>query len=153
MEKTLACPYFMPVAKLENGNWPHPGRLPLGCGWTGHCTAPGHERTVPSQDILESFCNLGYGGSCGWAPSERSCDAVRFSITAPEKRSVESKYSGTSAARSLRIAYVYERDHRPAGHGELEFDLAESAWVHPHQDLRMQRMAECFLEAYLKKKS
>src|SRR3954465_3694980 len=55
----LACPFFMPVAKLENGSWPHPARLPLGCGWTGHCTAPGHEQAVPSQDVVESFCNLG----------------------------------------------------------------------------------------------
>src|SRR4029077_1726709 len=62
-ESELACPYFMPVAKLENGNWPHPTRLPLGCGWSGHCTAPGHEDAIPSQDVMQTFCNLGYAGS------------------------------------------------------------------------------------------
>ena len=31
----MACPYFMPVEKLENGTWPHPSRLPLGSGWRG----------------------------------------------------------------------------------------------------------------------
>ena len=149
----MACPYFMPVARLESGNWPHPGRLPLGCGWNGHCTAPGHEEAVPSQDILESCCNLGYATSCGRAPAERTCDAVRFAIAAPEKPQAHSKDSALSGARFLRITYVYERDHRPAGQGELEFDLAESAWIRPHEDVRMQRMAECFLESYLKKKN
>jgi hypothetical protein len=149
----VACPYFMPVARLENGNWPHPGRLPLGCGWAGHCTAPGHEQAVPSQYVLESFCNLGYARSCGWAPAEGTCDAVRFAVAAPEKPRSESREVGQSGARFLRITYVFERDHQPAGQGELEFDLAESAWIRPHQDLRMQRMAECFLESYLKKKN
>src|SRR6266516_2526892 len=39
-ETELACPYFMPVAKLENGTWPHPSRLPLGCGCTGPNSSP-----------------------------------------------------------------------------------------------------------------
>ena len=101
----MACPYFMPVARLENGNWPHPGRLPLGCGWAGHCTAPGHEQAVPSQDVLESFCNLGYARSCGWAPAEGTGDAVRFAVAAPEKPRSESREVGQSGARFLRITY------------------------------------------------
>lgn len=149
----MACPYFMPVARLENGAWPHPARLPLGGGWSGHCTAPGHEDAAPSQDILESFCNLGYASGCGWAPAKRACDAVRFAVAAPETPPADSGDTGQGGARFLRITYVYERDHLPAGQGELEFDLAGSKWIRPHQDLRMQRMAECFLESYLKKKS
>ena len=150
----MACPYFMPIEKLENGSWPHPGRLPLGCGWSGHCTAPGHEQSVPSQNVLESCCNLGYASNCGWAPADRAWDAVRFAITAPEKNAgAEQKSRPAEVTRILRITYVYERDHRPAGQGDLEFDLAESTWIRSHQELRIQKMAECFLESYLKKRN
>jgi hypothetical protein len=58
-----------------------------------------------------------------------------------------------SAARILRLVYVCERDHRPAAHGELTFDLAIAAWTQPHEDPRIQKMAECFLDSYLEKKS
>ncbi len=150
----MACPYFMPIEQLENGSWPHPGRLPLGCGWSGHCTAPGHEKSVPSQHVLETSCNLGYASACDWAPADRPWDAVRFAIVAPGKAAPSVGNSGpTQPARILRIRYVCERDHRPAGQGELEFDLADCSWIRPHQDARIHKMAECFLQSYLKKKS
>ena len=150
----MACPYFMPIAKLENGSWPHPGRLPLGCGWSGHCTAPGHEQSVPSPEVLESSCNLGYASNCSWAPADRNWDAVRFALAAAEKiPTSEQNTSPKEPARILHVTYVYERDHAPAGKGELEFDLADSTWIRPHQDPRINKMAECFLESYLKKKN
>lgn len=147
----MACPFFMPLTKLENGTWPHPARLPLGCGWSGHCTAPGHEGKSPSQDILESFCNLGYASSCSWAPPERAWDAVRFAISAPLSGGA-SPQNG-EAAHELALVYVCERDHRPVEQGQLRFDLANTAWLVRHDDVRIQRMAECFLESYFKKKS
>ncbi len=145
----------MPVERLENGNWPHPARLPLGCGWSGHCTAPGHEGHVPSQDVLEAFCNLGYASSCQWAPRERVWDAVRFAVVAP---TLPDKRRGRPGdldpnANTIRISYSCERDNRPVQHGDLEFDLKESVWLRRHDDSRIQQMAECFLDAYLKKKS
>jgi hypothetical protein len=143
----LACPYFMPVARLENGSWPHPARLPLGCGWSGHCTAPGHEGEIPRQNVLEAFCNLGYASSCGWAPAERVWDAVRFAVIAPDAG------RGDGAEHALRLRYVCERDHRPREHGELRFDLRGSTWVQGHEDARVQKMAECFVEAYLKRRA
>ena len=151
----MACPYFMPVAKLENGNWPHPARLPLGCGWSGHCTAPGHEEAVPSQVVLQSFCNLGYASSCGWAPAERRCDAVRFAVAAPatSSRALNPVPAENAPARILRLTYVYEQGNLPAGQGELEFDLATTSWLRRHEDARIQKMAECFLETYLSKRS
>lgn len=151
----MACPFFMPVARLENGNWPHPARLPLGCGWTGHCTAPGHEEAVPSQDVLQAFCNLGYASSCGWAPAERRWDAVRFAVVSPAKvsREFDPIPAGSGPARILRLTFVYEQNNRPAGRGELEFDLSTTTWLHRHEDARIQKMAECFLEAYLSRKS
>ena len=149
----MTCPYFMPVEKIENGNWPHPARLPLGCGWSGHCTAPGHELKVPSQDILEAFCNLGYASSCTWAPPQRAWDAVRFAVNAPLGSRDKSLRSSDASPRVLRLTYVCERGHRPVEHGELEFDIAQATWFKRHSDPRIQKMAECFLESYLKKKS
>jgi hypothetical protein len=145
----------MPVAKLENGSWPHPARLPLGGGWSGHCTAPGHEDAVPSQDVLQTFCNLGYASSCGWAPAERRWDAVRFAVASPARNSRE--FDPISAerapARILRLTFVYEQNNRPVGRGELEFDLSTMTWPRLHEDARIQKMAECFLEAYLSRRS
>lgn len=149
----MACPYFMPVVKLENGAWPHPARLPLGCGWNGHCTAPGHEGETPAQDVLEAFCNLGYASSCAWAPPERAWDAVRFAVSAPAGPRGKDNEKRSADARVLCLVYVCERDHRPAAHGELTFDLSIAAWTRPHEDPRIQKMAECFLDSYLKKKS
>jgi len=53
----------------------------------------------------------------------------------------------------LRLTYVYEQGNRPAGQGELEFDLATTFWLRRHEDARIQKMAECFLEVYLSKRS
>lgn len=146
----------MPVVKLENGSWPHPSRLPLGCGWHGHCTAPGHEGEIPAQDILEAFCNLGYASSCTWAPTQSTWDAVRFAVSAPADSRSRDKRSPVAVdvpARVLRLIYVCERDHRPVTQGELEFDLSRATWLQQHEDLRVQKMAECFLDSYLKKKA
>lgn len=143
----MACPYFMPTARLENGTWPHPARLPLGAGWAGHCAAPGHEGEMPTQDVLEAFCNLGYASGCAWAPKDRSCDAVRFAVLAPGRTAKERD------ARScvVRLRYVCERNHRPVSDGELEFDRARACWIKPHDNPGVQKMAECFLESYLRR--
>ena len=151
----MACPYFMPVSKLENGNWLHPARLPLGGGWTGHCTAPGHEQAVPAQDVLEACCNLGYAASCSWAPAERPSDAVRFAVSSPARNGRQSSMSSSEneSAQLVHLTYVYEQANRPAGHGELEFDLSRASWLRRHEDARIQKMAECFLESYLRKRT
>ena len=152
----MACPYFMPVAKLENGNWLHPSRLPLGCGWSGRCTAPGHENEAPSQDVLETFCNLGYASGCAWRPMQRNWDAVRFAVSAPIERSIGASaqaLNGEAQARILRLIYVCEHEHHPIASGELAFDLSQASWLRSHDDARIQKMAECFLDSYLKKRS
>ena len=151
----MACPYFMPVSKLENGNWLHPARLPLGGGWNGHCTAPGHEQAVPSQDVQEACCNLGYAGNCSWAPVERRSAAVRFAVSSPIRNGRKSSVgsSDNEPARLIHLTYVYEQANRPAGHGELQFDPTTGTWPRRHEDARIQKMAECFLESYLRKRS
>jgi hypothetical protein len=134
----------MPTDKLENGAWLHAERLPLGCGWTGHCTAPGHESTVPSEEELRDFCNLGYATACVRLPQQRSWDSVRFSA-----KTVAEKNTGPIF---IQIQYSCERDHRPVEHGSLEFHSAQSRWKQMHHDTRVQRMAECFLQSYVEKR-
>lgn len=133
----------MPVKKLENGEWLHASRLPLGCGWSGHCTAPGHEGEEPSQAELRDFCNLGYAEGCGRLPQERAWDTVRFSA-----RRMSSEGTNDSARR-IQVRYICERGHRPAEHGFLEFVATEARWAKRHPDDRVQRMAECYLASYV----
>ncbi len=133
---SMACPYFMPTAKFEAIAWPHRARLPLGDGWLGRCTAPGHEEFIPSPEELANFCNLGYARACPHLPRERAWDAIRFSI-ARDKDGLVS------------ILYVCERDYRPAAHGTLDYDCALASWRTSHLDVRLQAMAQCYLECYL----
>lgn len=132
----MACPFFMPTRKLEGGAWLHPSRLPLGGGWSGTCSAPGHEGAEPSGEELRELCNLGYAANCTRLPSDRTWDAVRFSLA-------------SDRGAQLFLWFVCETDHRPAGHGTLEFDVSLGQWVSTHPDPRIQKMAECYLESYL----
>ena len=130
----------MPVEPFAGGAWMHPCRLPLGGGWRGHCTAPGHEGEVPSDLELHQSCNLGYASACPRCPLERARDALRFGVTG-------------ETTRRVLVSYVCEREHRPAQHGCLEFDLALGDWIAPHRDPRIQKMAACYLQSYLQRKS
>jgi hypothetical protein len=141
----MACPFFLPIEKLENGAWLHPHRLPLGCGWSGHCGAPGHEGESPSQEDLQDFCNLGYAEACARLPQERPWDSVRFTA-----RSVFN-HAENGRGQRIQLRYVCERGHRPAEHGFLEFDIAQDQWVKYHGNASVQKMAECFLAAYFDK--
>jgi hypothetical protein len=144
-DSNVACPFFMPVEKLENGEWLHAHRLPLGCGWTGLCTAPGHENTVPSPEQLRDFCNLGYAANCGRLPRERLWDSVRFGA-----RTIPNNENNSDA--HIHIRYVCERNHLPVEHGILKFAAATSFCEQKHSDGRVQRMAECFLASYVEKR-
>src|ERR1700730_1356710 len=157
----MACPFFMPVEKLENGAWPHPARLPLGGGWGGCCTAPGHEGEIPAQRALEEFCNLGYAARCGSLPADRAWDAVRFAVTGgaqtksgQERPGNDGKGNDPDGTRGLpnrivHLRYVCERDHKPVEDGKLEFDAGVARCVQRHADERVQKMAECFMESHM----
>jgi hypothetical protein len=132
----VVCPFFMPASKLEDGGWLHSSRLPLGAGWNGHCFSPGHEGVAPTDQQLHEFCNLGYATSCPRLPKERAYDAVRFSVA-------------SDRGAQLLLWFVCESGHRPASHGTLQYDLARGQWMSSHDDLRIQKMAECYLESYL----
>jgi len=135
----LACPYFSPTQLSNEGAWIHPSRLPLGAGWEGCCTAPGHEGEVPEAQRLQQDCSLGYAFGCPHLPSDRAWDAVRFCVSA-------------ESASSINVAYVCERNHLPVEHGKLEYQVRNGIWSAGHVDLRIQKMAEAFLHAWLQRK-
>ena len=116
-------------------DWPFPQRLPLGAGWAGTCTSPGHEGVRPSEDELKAGCNLGYARTCSRLPADRHADAVRFAL-------------GEERDGILRVLFTCEREYLPAGYGELQYDAA-SGIVGPSRidDPRVQRMAECYVQA------
>ena len=132
----MACPFFMPTSKLDDGGWLHPSRLPLGGGWIGQCSAPGHEGAEPTNQEVRELCNLGYAAGCARLPEERPYDAVRFSIA-------------HDRGAQLGLWFVCESRHRPAGHGILEYDVSLGQWTSSHPDVRIQTMAECYLQSYL----
>lgn len=138
--RTLACPFFMPTNQSEDIAWLHPSRLPLGAGWSGHCGAPGHEGSVPTPEEIKENCNLGYAIACPRLPEKRDCDAVRFSVL----RRSDSR---------LVLWFVFESGHRPAGHGTLEYNVPTRQWTSPHPNERIQRMADCYIQAYLSRKA
>jgi len=132
-EVFVACPFFMPEERFDS-DWLFPQRLPLGAGWTGTCTAPGHEGVRPSEEELTSGWNLGYAKGCSRLPAERDGDAVRFAL-------------GEERDGILHVLFACEREHLPAGHGELLYDAATGSWLQSHEDARVQRMAECYVRA------
>ena len=134
----MACPFFVPIAKLETGGWLHPSRLPLGAGWEGHCSAPGHEGSIPSEEELQQFCNLGYATKCPRLPNQRMCDAVRFSVA-------------RDRGSQILFTFVCESGHRPTACGTLEYDVGSERWLSPHPGLGIQRLAESYLVCYLER--
>jgi len=148
----VACPFFMPTERLQGGGWQHASRLPLGGGWSGRCTAPGHEGEVPAQEALLEFCNLGYATHCARLPQTRAWDAVRFALTPPKEVGAPvgpQNGNGSSANRVVQLRYSCERGHLPVEHGSLQFDLSTERWIQKHGDARVQKMAECFLESHM----
>ena len=142
----MACPFFLPIEKLESGDWLHAERLPLGGGWSGECTAPGYAVEVPSPERLRDSCNLGYAESCPRLPQDREWDSVRFAARTVNAEGNDSQH------RHIRLMYSCERAHRPAEHGTMIFDSAGEQWLDRHRDHRVQRMAECFLKTYVEKR-
>ena len=130
----------MPTQKLEDGEWLHPSRLPLGAGWRGHCCAPGHEGEEPTAAELTDGCNLGYAVSCSRMPAQRKCDSVRFSVS-------------RDAGSEISLCFVTEHAHLPVTHGLVTYDVISGEWTCVHSDERIQKMAQCYLESYLLRRS
>ncbi len=134
----MACPCFIPSARRDDILWPHPARLPLGAGFGGTCSAPGHEGVIPNDAELKDCCNLGYA-NCSRLPADRVADAVRFAIA-------------LDADDRIVITWLCELGHAPAGAGTVEFDRAAQHFPQPHPDTRIQKQLECYLAQYLERR-
>lgn len=135
----MACPFFMPDQRLD-GDWPFPQRLPLGAGWQGVCTAAANGEVRPSEEELKTACNLGYAKGCARLPQEREADAVRFA-------------KGDEHDGLVHIRFCYEREYLPAGHGELIYESATRQWQAANSNPCLVRMAECYIEAQMARRS
>lgn len=133
----MACPFFMPLERFGDGAWSHPARLPLGSGWRGICTSP-MAVSPPDDHMIQERCNLGYALECPNLPVAREFDAVRFSVS--------KCLNGV-----VTLSFVCERDHRPIQHGTIDFSRVDQRWISGHADPRIQKMAECYLDSYLRK--
>lgn len=134
----MACPYFMPEQRLD-GDWPFPQRLPLGAGWSGTCTAANSD-VRPSEEELKTACNLGYAKKCSRLPQDRAADAVRFA-------------KGDEHDGLVHIRFAYELGYLPAGHGELIYETTTRRWQTAHEDACLVRMAECYAETQMVRRS
>jgi hypothetical protein len=54
--------------------------------------------------------------------------------------------------KKVSVQFVCEIGHAPGEHGMLEFDAVAQRWSSMHTDERIQKMAECFLQSYLRRK-
>ena len=122
----MACPFFAPIERANDLALPHPARLPLGAAWRGTCAVPGCGDVTPTAEELEG-CNLGY-------------DAVRFGVA-------------NDSGERVSVQFVFEVDYRPAGQGLLQYDATLKQWTSPHSDVGIQKLADCFLQAYLGRKN
>ena len=136
----MACPYFYPVARLEEDVWAVPPRLPLGDAYTGECRAG----TIPHQpdpSVMRTLCNCGYARgltACARFPQDARVDAVRFSIAADE-------------GDGIRLQYILEKQCWPLDHGELRYSVSGRAFASAPADEIVARQAIAFLESYLRR--
>jgi hypothetical protein len=52
----------------------------------------------------------------------------------------------------IELQYVCERENRPVEYGTLEFDAVGLKWLRSHGDVRVQKMAECYMRVHLEKR-
>ena len=133
----MACPYFIPEKRCETELWTHRTRLPLGDGYAGSCSAPGHEGATPSEEELKSACNLGNSRCCR-LPEDRALDSVRFHVKFDE---------GTL----LGLSYCTEREHHPREHGMLQFDAASGTFIAASTESAVLRLAQAFIQSHLQR--
>ena len=137
----MACPYFYPVERFEDRDWPGAPRLPLGDPYHGMCCVQPTRETRPDPEILRQYCNLGYArGKCSRFPNEAGPDALRFMVAGEQDGAV-------------RLFYVVEKDHAPVEHGPMEYSLEQGRFVEgPSNDL-LRRQAQAYIESYLRRRT
>ena len=101
----MACPFFLPVRRLDSGGWNPAPRLPLGDAYGGSCHALARSPFEPPEEIQRDLCNCGYARRrCSHFPDNGAADAVRFSVTGDQDGRVT-------------LVYILEKDHAPIEHG------------------------------------
>jgi hypothetical protein len=139
----MSCPYFYPVARLEEDLWAVPPRLPLGDAYTGECRA-GEVPHQPDPAVMRSLCSCGYARrgtgllTCVRFPQDARADAVRFSVAADE-------------GDGIRLQYIFEKECWPLDHGELRYSISEHAFAAEPADKIVARQAIAFVESYLRR--
>jgi len=134
----MACPYFYPIARLDNREWTVAPRWPLGDAYRGECHA-GEEPFQPDEKLERETCNVGYGrGCCGNFPDESDADATRFHI------------AGDSGA-ALSIQYILEKGWWPLRHGVMEYSSATRSFADAPEPI-LGRQASAFAESYLRRR-
>lgn len=137
----MACPFFYPVERFQDREWPTPPRLPLGDAYHGMCCVNPTRETRPEMETLRQHCNLGYArGKCSRFPAGSGPDAVRFMVAGDQDD-------------VLKLHYVVEKNHAPLEHGPMEYSLAESRFAVGHSSELLRRQAQAYLESYLRRKS
>jgi hypothetical protein len=131
----MACPFFLPVRRLDQGAWVHPPRLPLGDPYLGECHADPAGPHEPPEAHQRELCNCGYARfRCSHFPEDAAADAVRFSILKDSDGCTE-------------LVYIVEKDHAPAEHGKLTYWMEEDRLDGPHTSDLLTRQARAFLSA------
>lgn len=72
-------------------------------------------------------------------PAERRADSVRLAVA-------------VDTGERVVLNYVYDRDHLPVEHGQLEYDCVTQCWFLAAPDACLQRQAECYLAEYLRRR-
>jgi hypothetical protein len=121
----MACPWFNPLREADFLARPRPARAPLGTIFDGMCEAHAEAAFRPSEDLLYSSCNFGYGrGRCPAFPEESEADAVRFT------------------AVGERTVWILERDYAPVRCG---------SFTEPFPSVLVERQAQAFSRECLKR--
>jgi len=72
-------------------------------------------------------------------PAVRRADSIRFAVA-------------RDSGDRILLHYVYDREHTPVAHGQLEYDCAAERWLLSLEDACGQRQAECYLVTYLERR-
>src|SRR2546423_6526639 len=81
----MACPYFDPRERVRGSSGS------LGDLYAGQCRAG---EWSPDEQTIANRCNLGYArGNCAHFPASGGPDAVRFSVSADDRLSIQILYS------------------------------------------------------------
>jgi hypothetical protein len=131
----MACPFFLPVRRLEPGPWLNPPRVPLGDPYWGSCQAdPAAPVELPEEHQRE-LCNYGYARfRCPHFPEGAKEDAVRFSIV-------------KDLGGCTELVYIVEKDHAPVDHGQLIYWVNEDRLEAAHASELVARQARAFVGA------